>query len=1515
MSKSLRSGDHSLATGSGDPVTYVLPNLSRTRAALRELETTLLCSKCISILKEPVCLGGCEHIFCRACVEENIGCECPICHTPSWVRDVQINRQLENIIQLCGKLSKLLDVKEPDENKKELCEDTSFKLNAIQGDECKKKQIKMRFSARSGKISCVLERERNQQQVPFNSEHSPHLSSYDFVSSSPTTEPIKKKCAAKPRKMKKRKLEDINQEWGFGQNNQDSDSLKECNNSSKTVSFSTPPDFLQSPDVEQEVGFKCGTLKQSVLEDNDCELEETVLGQSKNQNPSESNCVDLDEVSFESPKRQPRITSGKCMGQQTVSPIVSASKRSRKEKNCDLKNKETIQSIMPSASSIIEIGACNATGISEENVQNPGNTKSLCKSPSPSVASAYIKGVAKIGQTDSLRVSTNKFTNLQNVQEENECELEETVLDQSKNQNRSALNFLDMDEVSFESSKKQTKITPGKCTDQQTVSPIISASKRSRKGKTNDLKNKETLQSVTPAVGSSIGLDTCDTAEPSKENNHSIGNAKSLYKSPSIVPDGTKGVAKTGKTDSLRVSPNKFPHLQNIPEKNECEMEETVLDQSKNQNPSESNCVNMEEVSFEGQKRQPRITAGKCKGQQTVSPIVSASKRSRKEKNCDLKNKETIQSIMPSASSIIEIGACNATGISEENVQNPGNTKSLCKSPSPSVASAYIKGVAKIGQTDSLRVSTNKFTNLQNVQEENEYELEETVLDQFKNQNRSALNFLDMDEVSFESSKKQTKITPGKCTDQQTVSPIISASKRSRKGKTNDLKNKETLQSVTPAVGSSIGLDTCDTAEPSKENNHSIGNAKSLYKSPSIVPDGTKGVAKTGKTDSLRVSPNKFPHLQNIPEKNECEMEETVLDQSKNQNPSESNCVNMEEVSFEGQKGQPIITAGKCKGQQTVSPIVSSSKCSRKGKASDLKRKDTIQSVTPVVSSRKVLGACDTTELSKENGHRSGNTKSLYKSPSIVSDGIKGVAKTGQTDSLRVFPNRFLHLQNLFEENECELEETLLDQFKNQNPSASKSVDVDGMSVESPKRQPKITSGKCKGQQTVSPIVSASKRSRKGKTNDLKNKETIQSVTPAGSSSIALDAYDTTGLSKANEQSPGNTKSLYKSPSFVTACSKDVAKTAKTDFVRVSPNRFPNAKRNHRGETMLHLASIKGDLQEVGVLLKNGANPNVKDNAGWTPLHEACNHGHTKVVELLLKHHVLVNTAGYQNDTPLHDASKNGHLAIVQLLLSHGSSPDAVNIFGLRPVDYAETEEIKSAFLEKRTNKEPQVTHPCTVLSPRQHQEEPIVLVASGLTTAQRTDLSKLAAQLKAEICSEFNKAVTHVIVNDEPMLRTMKCMMGTLVGCWILTFSWVKASLTSQGREPENKYEVHGGPHRARLNREQLLPKLLDGCYFYFLGCFKEHRKEDMMELVKVAGGQILNRQPKPDSDVTQSINTVAYHAEVDSDQRFCTQYILYDKTSKYCPSTVRQGKVWFVQSDWLINCITSFQLLPVLQ
>lgn len=358
---------------------------------------------------------------------------------------------------------------------------------------------------------------------------------------------------------------------------------------------------------------------------------------------------------------------------------------------------------------------------------------------------------------------------------------------------------------------------------------------------------------------------------------------------------------------------------------------------------------------------------------------------------------------------------------------------------------------------------------------------------------------------------------------------------------------------------------------------------------------------------------------------------------------------------------------------------------------------------------------------------------------------------------------------------------------------------------------------------------------------------------------------------------------------------------------------IPARKRNHRGETLLHIASIKGDIPSVEYLLQNGNDPNVKDHAGWTPLHEACSHGHLKIVELLLQHNALVNTTGYHNDSPLHDAAKNGHIDIVKVLLSHGASRNAVNIFGVRPVDYTDNENIRSLLLLPEKN-DSFSTSQCSVqVNTGQRKSGPLVLIGSGLSSQQQKLLSKLETVLKAKKCAEFDSTVTHVIVPDEEAQSTLKCMLGILNGCWVLKFDWVKACLDSQEREQEEKYEVPGGPQRSRLNREQLLPKLFDGCYFFLGGNFKHHPKEDLLKLIAAAGGRVLSRKPKPDSDVTQTINTVAYHAKPDSDQRFCTQYIVYEDLFNCHPERVRQGKVWMAPSTWLISCVMAFELLPL--
>ncbi|KAG7463949.1 hypothetical protein MATL_G00182100 [Megalops atlanticus] len=367
---------------------------------------------------------------------------------------------------------------------------------------------------------------------------------------------------------------------------------------------------------------------------------------------------------------------------------------------------------------------------------------------------------------------------------------------------------------------------------------------------------------------------------------------------------------------------------------------------------------------------------------------------------------------------------------------------------------------------------------------------------------------------------------------------------------------------------------------------------------------------------------------------------------------------------------------------------------------------------------------------------------------------------------------------------------------------------------------------------------------------------------------------------------------------------------------RLSPGSPAVLKRNHKGETLLHLAAIKGDVGMVKELLDQGADPNLKDHAGWTPLHEACNLGHLGVVEVLLQQGALLNTPGYQNDSPLHDAVQNGHMAIVKLLLAHGASRDVLNMFGMRPVDCAETAEMRTVL--QAAGPHP----PSTPLSPSAsvskvpgsvQREGGVIFLGSKLTAPQKKQLNKLGRLLGARHTDSFHSSVTHVIVPDGPMPTTLTCLQGVLNGCWILKFPWVEACLQAGGWTDESEYEVGEGPRRSRVNRDNLLPRLFDGCFFFLLGSFNKPPKEELLRLVKEGGGQVLTRQPKPDSDVTQTLSAAAYHAPPGSDQALCTQYILYDPQGSFKPPRVRLGKVWSAPSAWLLDCISAFQLLPV--
>ena len=113
------------------------------------------------------------------------------------------------------------------------------------------------------------------------------------------------------------------------------------------------------------------------------------------------------------------------------------------------------------------------------------------------------------------------------------------------------------------------------------------------------------------------------------------------------------------------------------------------------------------------------------------------------------------------------------------------------------------------------------------------------------------------------------------------------------------------------------------------------------------------------------------------------------------------------------------------------------------------------------------------------------------------------------------------------------------------------------------------------------------------------------------------------------------------------------------------------AQVNTNNGSPLNSACQYGKLDAVEILLEYGADPNTGCNIGNTPLHSACSYGSVGIISALLKHNVDINAKNVDGWTPLHRASYNGRTEAVNLLLQEGADASIKTNTGKTSYDLA----------------------------------------------------------------------------------------------------------------------------------------------------------------------------------------------------------------------------------------------------
>nr|POE47717.1 ankyrin repeat-containing protein c6c3.08 [Quercus suber] len=127
--------------------------------------------------------------------------------------------------------------------------------------------------------------------------------------------------------------------------------------------------------------------------------------------------------------------------------------------------------------------------------------------------------------------------------------------------------------------------------------------------------------------------------------------------------------------------------------------------------------------------------------------------------------------------------------------------------------------------------------------------------------------------------------------------------------------------------------------------------------------------------------------------------------------------------------------------------------------------------------------------------------------------------------------------------------------------------------------------------------------------------------------------------------------------------------------------------KTNNGQTALHYASSKSNLDTVKKLIAHEASARVKDRRGQLPLHRAAAVGNVPIVKVLLENRSPINATDVDGSTALHHAIAEGHGDAAVVLLKAGVEIDKRDGNGALAIDLAPDAKIRS-YIERAAEAE-----------------------------------------------------------------------------------------------------------------------------------------------------------------------------------------------------------------------------------